>query len=85
MAIPARFVQCAQMAQTPLSPKLAGSFEATLTLAASRFDRPTANRPTSISQLFVMHSFQLTSKVVLLFPHCFTRWASRWLQPSNPL
>jgi len=48
MAVAARFIQCAQVAQTFLSPELTRSLEATLALTARRFDGPTADGPTPI-------------------------------------
>src|SRR6185295_8252751 len=66
-----------------MSPKLPAPLESILVSAASGFNRSTANGPAAFSDLIVIHTPGLISKIVLLFANGFSVLASRHLQPGD--
>ena len=72
MKVATGVIQRAQGAWAPLRPELSRPFETALALAAGPSDGSAANEPAAISDLLVVHSPSVTSKIILLFAHRLT-------------
>ena len=85
MVVLAGFIQGVQMAETRLRPELGRPFEATLTLATSRFHRAAGNGPTPVRHLLGVHAPRLTREKVRLLFHRRSGRPPRGLQARNLL
>src|SRR4030095_473790 len=85
MIVATCLIQCAQILKAVARPRLAWSFETTLILPAARFNRPAADRPPTVRNLFIVHAMSLPGKIVLFFQYHFARLAATNLEPTDLL
>ena len=81
--VAARFGQGAEMAQTFGGPKLAGAFEAALSLPTRGLYRAGANRPTAPLNRPVIHAAGVGHEIVLFASHHFSRRPARDFQRGD--
>jgi hypothetical protein len=75
MIVVSGFCECAQVAHACWRPELSRTFEAALTLAASRFDGSRADGPTATMDGLIVHSSGMGREIVLFAQHHLSRFS----------